>query len=63
MLPAGKVDQLQSGQSSGKSGTMRSIQQFAYQKQTIRAIRFDLNSLGFQHVSHFHQTDQSYSKY
>jgi len=37
---------------SGKSGTLRSLLQFAYQKQTTRAIRFDLNPPGFQHVSH-----------
>jgi len=50
---------LQMGQSvvgvevkAGKSGSLKSLLQFAYQKQIPVAIRFDMNTPGFQNVRH-----------
>ena len=37
---------------SGKSGTLKSVQQFVLQKGIPFAVRFDLNPPSFQHVSH-----------
>lgn len=37
---------------AGKSGTLKSIQQFVFQKKTLVAVRFDLNAPTIQHVDH-----------
>ena len=37
---------------AGKSGSLKSLQQFVSEKNTRFAVRFDLNIPSFQHVSH-----------
>ncbi len=37
---------------SGKSGALKSLQQFVTQKQIVVAVRFDLNPFSFQDISH-----------
>jgi len=37
---------------AGKSGSLKSIQQFVFQKKTPIAVRFDLNTPTIQHVDH-----------
>ncbi len=37
---------------AGKSGSLKSLLQFVYQKGSKRAVRFDLNPPTFHHVSH-----------
>jgi predicted AAA+ superfamily ATPase len=37
---------------AGKSGTLKSLQQFVCQKSVPLGVRFDLNTPSFQHVSH-----------
>jgi len=37
---------------SGKSGTLKSLQQFVFHKQSNLAVRFDLNPPGLQQVKH-----------
>lgn len=37
---------------AGKSGILKSLQQFMIRKKTVCAVRFDLNPPSYQHVSH-----------
>ena len=43
---------------AGKSGTLKSLQQFVLNKHTTLAVRFDLNTPGIQEVSHVARTRQ-----